>query len=70
MDVFLRPNFQAGAEVEWVSELAENRGLDTMTIGGRHQQRDSGKENKQRQKRPKIQEAVSGRSQEWSLELI
>lgn len=60
--VFSRPSFQVGAEVEWVSELPETRGLDTMTTKGSHQQRDLEKENKQRPKKQKIQEAVSGRS--------
>lgn len=67
LDVFPRPCFQVGAEVEWVSELAKNRGLGSVTSKGPHQQRDSGKENTQRQK---IQEAVITRSQVWSVELI
>ena len=39
LDVFPRPCFQVGAEVEWVSELAKNRGLDSVTSKGPHQQR-------------------------------
>lgn len=36
LDVFPRPSFQVREEVKWVSELAENRGLDVMTPKGRN----------------------------------